>query len=932
MKKFLLFALLIVFAVGTAFSQKTPISGVIKDAESGETLVGASVSFGNGVGTVTDIDGNFMIEVDNGTYSVQFSFAGYENQTQKMVVSGKPVKVDIALESPVLKEVTVVADVARSRQTPVAFVNVLPAKIEEQLAGRDLPMVLNATPGVYATQQGGGDGDARISIRGFSQRNVAVMLDGIPVNDMENGAVYWSNWFGLDAVTRTIQVQRGLGASKLSIPSVGGTINILSKGIDDKRGGNIKQYFGSDMALRTSIGLTSGKLANGWGFTAAATYKTSDGWADATWSKGWFYFVRIDKRLGKHLISLTGMGAPQEHGQRSYTQKISTFSKDFASNLSSDPNSVDYVDTTGSANYGLKYNQNWGYLERWSFAENGVDTIHADRVKQAEKINYYHKPQFSLKDLWTLNKDLSVTSIAYLSIGNGGGVGIDLTPGYIDGQMDFQSVYDANMRSGLGRPKGLSTNVLRSSVNNHFWYGFLSNLIFNYRGNWTFSGGIDLRNYKGEHYREVYDLLGGQFYYNETSNKLNNNSNLVRRIGKGDKMGYFNDGLVRWGGFFGQAEYKQANWSTFVNISSSESQYKRVDYFAKKMIEISDTTLRVGLVNKNYGMATEYELEQITYKGKTYTINSPEAKTMETPWKTLNGYTFKVGANYNVTSSMNLFLNMGYLSRAPQFNRVWDNNNRLFRDIRNEIITAAELGFTYSTKIFSTNANFYYTVWKNKPIDFAPSVTIDGTSYSVNINGMAAIHKGLELDFIYKPITQIEIEGSVSLGDWKWNSADTAYIYDDNGLPVINPETGNQLSNSYDAIGVHVSDAAQTQFATSIRYNITKKIFIKGMGTYFGNYYAAFDPLSLNKGNEGRDSWKVPAYFLFDINFGYRFKISKFDMGFNFNVLNVLETEYISDATNNAINTSGYATFDAKSSAVFFGMGRRFMSSLVFNF
>ena len=60
-----------------------------------------------------------------------------------------------------LREVTVVADVAQSRETPVAFSNISVAKLEEELASQDLPMVLNSTPGVYATQQGGGDGDAR---------------------------------------------------------------------------------------------------------------------------------------------------------------------------------------------------------------------------------------------------------------------------------------------------------------------------------------------------------------------------------------------------------------------------------------------------------------------------------------------------------------------------------------------------------------------------------------------------------------------------------------------------------------------------------------------------------------------------------------------------------------------------------------------------
>ena len=47
---------------------------------------------------------------------------------------------------------------------------------------------------VYAAQQVEGDGDARVTIRGFDQTNLAVMVDGVPMNDMETGQVYWSNW------------------------------------------------------------------------------------------------------------------------------------------------------------------------------------------------------------------------------------------------------------------------------------------------------------------------------------------------------------------------------------------------------------------------------------------------------------------------------------------------------------------------------------------------------------------------------------------------------------------------------------------------------------------------------------------------------------------------------------------------------------------
>ena len=52
-----------------------------------------------------------------------------------------------------------------------------------------------------------GFGDSKINVRGFEQNNIAVMINGVPVNDMETGWVYWSNWSGLADVTNKMQVQ-----------------------------------------------------------------------------------------------------------------------------------------------------------------------------------------------------------------------------------------------------------------------------------------------------------------------------------------------------------------------------------------------------------------------------------------------------------------------------------------------------------------------------------------------------------------------------------------------------------------------------------------------------------------------------------------------------------------------------------------------------
>jgi len=142
--------------------QKHSLSGKITDAINGEPLIGAAVTYADGKGTVSDFDGNYQLELESGTYDITVSYVGFEKSQQKIDLTSGPKRLNVSLESVTLKEVKVVANVAVDRETPVAFTNITPKKIQEELGTQDLPMLLNTTPGVYATQQGGGDGDTRL--------------------------------------------------------------------------------------------------------------------------------------------------------------------------------------------------------------------------------------------------------------------------------------------------------------------------------------------------------------------------------------------------------------------------------------------------------------------------------------------------------------------------------------------------------------------------------------------------------------------------------------------------------------------------------------------------------------------------------------------------------------------------------------------------
>ena len=930
------FTLLIVFSLISVFgfSQTTKVTGVVTDKTSGESLIGVNIMYAPGKGVVTDVNGKFKFEVAYGTYNLKFSYVGYKPYEKKITFNKPNVKLPISLEITTLDAVEIVADVAKARETPVAFSTIQPKQLEEELASQDLPMILNSTPGVYATQQGGGDGDARINIRGFNQRNIAVMLDGVPVNDMENGWVYWSNWFGLDVVTRSIQVQRGLGASKLALPSVGGTMNIITKGIDAKKNLKIKQEVGSDGFLRTSLGLTTGRMKNGWGVTAAGSYKQGNGWVDQTWTKGWFYYLRVDKKIGNHLISFSTMGAPQEHGQRSYKKPIYSYDTDYATEQGIDPK--DYLKGLPT-NLGLRYNAHWGYLTRTASGE-------TDPTKISEKKNYYYKPMYTLRDFWNISDKTYMSTIVYLSMGDGGGTGLTHVPNpNADGTADFQTVYDANVKgAALGAP---TNDVLRTSMNNHFWVGFLNTTDYKITKNWNISGGIDLRYYKGEHYRKTYDMLGGKQYNDRNKLTLNDHTNPNYLKGEDEIILYHNDGKVGWGGLFGQLKYKEGNWSAFVNLTTAVSGYQRIDYFKNKDIVIGDDVYSqvVGYNETGYvpGVGVVYRPDTFVVGGVPYTINSPEARTSQTDWTWIPGYTLKGGVNWNFSETQNVFVNVGLLNKAPRFQNVYDNNNRKYKDIKNENIYAFELGYSYYNKHITVNLNGYVTQWKNKPADRPFSYRDPNTdvAYSVNINGMDALHMGIEAEIGWKITKGLLSETVVSLGDWKWQSSDSAIVTDEN--------TGNVVGQIFfDARGVYVGDAAQTQLRESVRWQLpwkpVKGVYVKGAITYFGKNYSQFDPLTLDpkkfpgsfdENGNPKQSWQLPDYYTVDFFLGYQFKIKKTRINLTFVVLNALDQVYISDAQNNdQFSGQGFNTSDARSATVFFGMGRRFMTSLALSF
>ncbi|SUZ94360.1 uncharacterized protein METZ01_LOCUS47214, partial [marine metagenome] len=415
------------------FAQMT-VSGTVTDASTGNALAGANVVVdGTGLGAAADADGGYTLSnVPNGA-TLTASMIGY---TDASATAGSTVNFALTSSAIEMSGLEVLASRA-GEKTPVAYTNVTKADMDVRLGSQDIPMALNTTPSVYATQQGGGAGDARINVRGFNQRNVAVMINGVPQNDMENGWVYWSNWDGVGDASHSIQMQRGLSAVNLATPSIGGTMNIITDPTAASKGGFVKQEVGAGSFLKTSINYNTGLIGGNLALSGTIVRKTGEGVIDKTWTDAWAYYFGASYQMNDaNRFEVYAIGAPQRHGQNLYKQNLGAYDSKFAESvegydataLGDDGKFRDEGETNG-VGFGRTFNQNWApvsssYTGQQYWYMYGARTMERhDPDYLNERENFFHKPLVNLNHYLTLNDQMRLSTVLYWSGGSGGGTG-----------------------------------------------------------------------------------------------------------------------------------------------------------------------------------------------------------------------------------------------------------------------------------------------------------------------------------------------------------------------------------------------------------------------------------------------------------------------------------------------------------------------------
>lgn len=296
--------------------------------------------------------------------------------------------------------VIIIPTEARERETPVTFSNLTANEIRQRYLAQDAPAVISELPSIIHYSFNGNDiGYTFLNLRGFEQRRLSIMINGIPQNDPEDHEVYWIDLPDLLSFTQTIQVQRGAGSAFYGPPAIGGSINLTTTPMEPQPKISLTtawgvQEFGAEQTARLntrkySATLSSGLINNRYAFYGSLSKITSEGYRLNSWADLNSYFlgaVRFDASM---------------------TTRIHLYGGPIAD---------------GEAYYGLpKYFNGDKQLRRsnYSYWEFSGDTVGYRVVQKPQSIENFSQPHYEILHEWKLTQVLTLHNTLFFLLGDG---------------------------------------------------------------------------------------------------------------------------------------------------------------------------------------------------------------------------------------------------------------------------------------------------------------------------------------------------------------------------------------------------------------------------------------------------------------------------------------------------------------------------------
>lgn len=827
-KTFFPFLLAYLFVSFGLSAQELTVRGVVVDSESGMPIESADITVqGLRLGVVTDASGTFVLKGIPAEYRT-INISALEHARETIDLSGKTGTVDLGTIR--LRPGQESTELSAEELIPTISISENDLSNDNATGGQNISGLLSASRDVFVSAAAFTFGPRRFRIRGYDSENTTVMINGVPMNDIEVGRPYWSNWGGLNDVFRNRDNTVGLGANANAFGGVGGVSTIDARASQQRRQTRVS-YANANRSYRHRVMAvhSTGMMRNGWAFSVAGSRRwAEEGYVPGSFYDAWSYFLAVERKLNdKHSLALTAWGAPNRRGRSiAATQE--------------------WYDIAGT-NF---YNPWWGYQAG---------------EKRNSRIAQTHQPIVILTHTWDMPGKARLQTSASYKFGQNGSTALDWydasdprpeyyrkAPSYLglafgeELEADALEFYQNNEAARqidwdvmfrINR-SGVDTVFNANGIEGNTVSGFRANYIveerrydsreFNFNAiyenpiteNITLQGGVSYQLYKGDNYKLVNDLLGADFYididrFAELDSARVGNDEFFqndletpnRIIREGDRWGYDYESNVHKAGAWAQANFS----------------FRKLDFF----------------------LAAEASNTRFWRTGNVRNGRFPETSLGDSEKTNFTNFGFKGGITYKIDGRNYLFANGAHLTRAPFFRNAFVSpraRNQLVPGLTNEKITSFEGGYLLRSPYLKARAVAYYSRFDDRFFNrsfFLDNALNDGTRGGfVNyiMTNVDTRHMGVELAAEVQLGAGLSLITAVAIGEYIYDSRPEVSIYLDNSPEEILQNKTAYIKNFY------IPGTPQSAYTFGVNYRSAKFWFLNVNVNYLNRLYMDFNP------------------------------------------------------------------------------------------
>jgi iron complex outermembrane receptor protein len=327
----------------------------------------------------------------------------------------------------------------------------------------------------YSENGNGTGGYSYITMRGFDQQRLSIMVNGVPQNDPEDYSVYWIDFPDLLGSTTNIQVQRGAGSAFYGPPAIGGSVNLLAVPFQPKPSVTLESTLGfqeygatNTIVLSTrkySATFNSGLVDSRYMFYGRLGKLSTDGYRDKSWDDINSYFFGAERLDEKMTTRIHFYGGPFSDGL-----VYNGIPKFYKNDL-------------------ILRRSNYNYFE----LNNNQDTVTYASYRRPQESEQFSQPHFELLHEWRISPNITLNNTFFYVQGDGyydyDGSGLDTTA------IRWGSVY------GIPATANPSNVLVRAFVGNK-QFGWLPRLEIGH-GSGTLTIGAEIRIHRSIHWGKI---------------------------------------------------------------------------------------------------------------------------------------------------------------------------------------------------------------------------------------------------------------------------------------------------------------------------------------------------------------------------------------------------------------------------------------------